>query len=139
MEQVQFCESTEFGAIRMVDDNGKIMFCGKDVATALGYTNTVDALKTHCREDGVAFHDLTDSLGRTQQAKFIDEGKPLPPDRPQQTSDSGAVRAVGIRRGAARDPAERGVFDARGRPLRIQADHDRRLHGSGANRGELPE
>lgn len=74
MEQVQFCESTEFGAIRMVDDDGKILFCGKDVAAALGYSDTVNAIKMHCREDGVAFHHLTDSLGRTQQAKFIDEG-----------------------------------------------------------------
>ena len=74
MEQVQFCESTEFGAIRMVDDNGKILFCGKDVASALGYVNTVKALGDHCREDGVTIRDLTDSLGRTQQAKFIDEG-----------------------------------------------------------------
>ena len=74
MEQVQFCESTEFGAIRMVDDNGKILFCGTDVAHALGYTDAPKAIKQHCREDGWAFCPVTDSLGRTQQAKFIDEG-----------------------------------------------------------------
>lgn len=75
MEQVQFCESTEFGAIRMVDDNGKILFCGTDVARVLGYDgNPQDAIRRHCREDGCVNHAVTDSLGRTQQAKFIDEG-----------------------------------------------------------------
>lgn len=75
MEHVQFCESTEFGAIRMVDDNGKILFCGTDVARVLGYDgNPQDAIRRHCREDGCVNHAVTDSLGRTQQAKFIDEG-----------------------------------------------------------------
>lgn len=37
-----------FGAIRsLVDDNGNPWFVGKDVATALGYMDTVNALKVH--------------------------------------------------------------------------------------------
>ena len=34
----------EFGTIRTITSGGQILFCGKDVATALGYANTKDAL-----------------------------------------------------------------------------------------------
>lgn len=74
MNELKVFENAEFGSVRTVEVNGKVMFCGKDVATALGYKNTADALARHCKEDGVAFHDVTDSLGRTQQAKFVSEG-----------------------------------------------------------------
>ena len=74
MEHVQFCESTEFGAIRMVDDNGKILFCGTDVARALGYeVNPQKAIRDHCREEGCTIRSVL-TAGGTQQAKFIDEG-----------------------------------------------------------------
>ena len=66
--------SPEFGSIRVIEENGKYLFCGADVAKSLGYKDTVNALKTHCREDGVAFYHLTDNLGRKQKAKFISEG-----------------------------------------------------------------
>lgn len=46
----------------------------KAACEVLGYKDTVNALKTHCREDGVAFYHLTDNLGRKQKAKFISEG-----------------------------------------------------------------
>lgn len=74
MNELKIFESKDFGAVRTVEDNGKILFCGSDVAKALGYANTKDALLRHCRDDGVAFRDLTDALGRNQKAKFINEG-----------------------------------------------------------------
>ena len=74
MNQIEIFNSPEFGSIRIVEENGKYLFCGADVAKSLGYKDTVNALKTHCREDGVAFYHLTDSLGREQKAKFISEG-----------------------------------------------------------------
>ena len=41
-------DNSNFGAIRsLVDDNGNPWFVGKDVAAALGYKDTVNALKTH--------------------------------------------------------------------------------------------
>lgn len=57
-------------------ENGTVLFCAKHVATALGYSNTRDAIRKHCRHiDGVANrYPITDSLGRTQQAVFITEG-----------------------------------------------------------------
>ena len=74
MQELKIFESAEFGEVRTVEIDGKPYFAGKDIARALGYADTVNALKTHCREDGVAFYHLTDSLGRAQEAKFINEG-----------------------------------------------------------------
>lgn len=74
MNEIKIFENAEFGSVRTIEENGKVMFCGKDVAAALGYKDTVNALKAHCKEDGVAIHHLIDSMGRKQAAKFISEG-----------------------------------------------------------------
>jgi len=74
MNQMEIFQNPEFGSVRIVVDGEKYFFCGMDVARALGYKDTVNALKAHCKEDGVAFYHLTDSLGREQKAKFISEG-----------------------------------------------------------------
>ena len=37
MNELQVFSNDMFGEIRTVTDNGKVMFCGSDVATALGY------------------------------------------------------------------------------------------------------
>ena len=72
---IRIFENEEFGKVRTLqEDDSRILFCGKDVATALGYRDTVNALKVHCKEDGVVIHHLIDSLGRKQSAKFISEG-----------------------------------------------------------------
>ena len=73
MADLQVFENEQFGQIRTIKDNGKVMFCGKDVAVALGYSNTNKALNDHCKKDGVTNRYLTDNLGREQQAKFITE------------------------------------------------------------------
>lgn len=72
MNELQIFNSDEFGEIRTVEIDGKPYFVGTDVAKALGYKDTVNALKQHCR--GVVKHHLTDSLGRNQEASFITEG-----------------------------------------------------------------
>lgn len=52
---------------------GEPWFLAKDIAVALGYSNSRDAVKKHCREKGVAFCDtLTD--GGVQKMKYINEG-----------------------------------------------------------------
>lgn len=53
-------------------EDGTPLFCGKDVAAALGYSDTVNALKQHCR-GVVNHHPIVDALGRVQQARFIAE------------------------------------------------------------------
>jgi anti-repressor protein len=73
MVDLQVFNNEQFGEVRTVNENGKVMFCGKDVAVALGYSNTNKALNDHCKKDGVTNRYLTDNLGREQQAKFITE------------------------------------------------------------------
>ena len=72
MNEIQIFKSDSFGAVRTVtDDNGKILFCGKDVATALGYKKTADAISAHCK--GVC-EIPTPSNGGVQMMKYITEG-----------------------------------------------------------------
>lgn len=54
-----------------VDEHGE-WFCGRDVAEALGYKRTADAIAQHVR-GSVIYRPILDSLGREQQAKFITE------------------------------------------------------------------
>ncbi len=68
----------QFGtaSIRVVEIDGEPWFVGKDVAAALGYADTTNALKQHCR--GVAkHHPVLDSLGRTQEARVLNEANVL--------------------------------------------------------------
>ena len=72
MNELQIFENPMFGTIRTLEEDGKVWFCAKDVAMALGYKNTTEAIGRHCR--GVVKRDLTDSLGREQETNFISEG-----------------------------------------------------------------
>lgn len=70
-ESIQIYQNEQFGAIRTIEEDGKVLFCGNDVAKALGYTNPRKALGDHCK--GVTKRDtLTD--GGTQSLSFIPEG-----------------------------------------------------------------
>lgn len=66
--------SAEFGAVRTMETtDGKVFFCGADIAKALGYSNARDALLRHCKEKGVVKHD-TLTKGGIQELTYIDEG-----------------------------------------------------------------
>ena len=41
--------NSEFGEIRTVEENDRVLFCGSDVARALGYARPSDAITAHCR------------------------------------------------------------------------------------------
>ena len=56
----------------LTTEDGTPLFCGKDIASILGYKDTTNALKLHCR-GVVKHHPIVDSLGRTQEARFITE------------------------------------------------------------------
>ena len=75
MNEIQIFKNQEFGAIRtMRNEQGEPMFCGRDVAVALGYINSRDALKKHVEsvdKTSVAIRD-TGSNYKTQ-AVFINE------------------------------------------------------------------
>ena len=50
--QMMIFKNPAFGEVRtMVMDNGQVGFVGKDIATALGYRNTRDALSKHVDEE----------------------------------------------------------------------------------------
>lgn len=51
MNELQIFKNEEFGEIRTVQLNNETYFVGKDVAEALGYSNTRDALATHVMEE----------------------------------------------------------------------------------------
>ena len=74
MKEIQIFHHEMFGDIRtMTDEQGETWFVGKDVAEALGYSRPLDALSKHVEEDDSAKRGLIDSLGRKQQAIFINE------------------------------------------------------------------
>lgn len=72
--EISTFNNSEFGEIRTIQKDDKVLFSGKDIAAALGYADPKKAIIQHCKEDGVAIYPLIDSLGREQQAKFINEG-----------------------------------------------------------------
>ena len=83
MNDLQIFQSDQFGEIRTVEDEGgKVLFCGSDVARALGYANPRDAINRHCKAEGVVKHDgvslTTNQHGATTEQvtemKFITEG-----------------------------------------------------------------
>lgn len=47
MNELQLFNNSEFGSIRAIEVNGEPWFVGRDVARALGYSNTKDALAKH--------------------------------------------------------------------------------------------
>ena len=69
--ELQVFENPRFGAIRTLEEGGKVLFCGKDVCAALGYSNTRDALSRHCK--GVVKRDTPTQSG-IQEMNFIPEG-----------------------------------------------------------------
>lgn len=72
MNELTVFNNPEFGEIRTITEDGKTLFCGKDVTTALGYKDSTNAIKQHCR--GVVKRHLTDNRGREQITNFITEG-----------------------------------------------------------------
>ena len=62
------------GEIRTCQVDNQIMFVGKDVAWALGYTNTNKALSDHVDKDDLTKrYPIFDNMGRKQHAIFINE------------------------------------------------------------------
>lgn len=72
MNELQVFKNEKFGTVRTITENGRTLFCAKDIANALGYKDTTNAIKQHCR--GVVKRHLIDGLGRKQETNFIPEG-----------------------------------------------------------------
>ena len=74
MKEIKIFKHKMFGEIRtMTNENGETFFVGKDVACALGYSKPLNAIAMHVDEDDSLKQGLIDSMGRTQQAIFINE------------------------------------------------------------------
>ena len=71
MNKIMIFENEEFGKVRTIDEEGKVLFCGKDVACALGYRSAKDAISAHCK-GAVKHRTLTN--GGTQELLYIPEG-----------------------------------------------------------------
>ena len=73
MNEIQIFKNQEFGAIRtMSNEQGDVMFCAKDVAEALGYNNTMKAVRDHVDEEDKLRERIVLS-GQNRQAIFINE------------------------------------------------------------------
>lgn len=76
MNEIQIFESDQFGKLRTIEIDGEPWFVGKDVAIALGYSNTKDAIATHVDSDDKTQGDgvvIRDSMGRQQHPTIINE------------------------------------------------------------------
>ena len=49
MNEVRIFENEMFGTIRTLEENGKVLFCGSDIAKALKYAKPINAVTAHCR------------------------------------------------------------------------------------------
>lgn len=64
MDALQIFHHAEFGTVRVIERDEKIYFVGRDVAAALGYTNTKDALASHVDDEDKTL------LKRSENATF---------------------------------------------------------------------
>lgn len=68
--ELQIFNNSEFGEIRTLEEGERVLFCGSDVAKALGYTNPSKAISDHCK--GVTKR-YTPTKSGTQEMSFIPE------------------------------------------------------------------
>ena len=71
--EIQIFTSDIFGKVRTCQVNNQIMFVGKDVATALGYSKSRNALATHVDAEDKKDALIQGPLGGTQKMTIINE------------------------------------------------------------------
>lgn len=72
MSNLQIFQSPEWGSIRTVDLDGEPWLVGKDVATALGYTDTDQALRRHVDDEDKLTRNF-DGSGQNRSMTIINE------------------------------------------------------------------
>lgn len=72
MQELQIFKSNEFGEVRTVTIDNEPWFVGKDVATALGYSDSFGALKKHVSDDDKQ-NCQNDSFGTPRGMTVINE------------------------------------------------------------------
>lgn len=68
---IQIFNNADFGNIRIIEEDGNFLFCGSDVAKALGYAKPNDAIARHCRATVKRSSPIS---GKMQDINFISEG-----------------------------------------------------------------
>ena len=72
MNEIQIFQNQEFGAIRtMSNEQGEPMFCLKDVCDVLELRT--QKVVQRLEDDVLSKYPIVDTLGRTQQATFVNE------------------------------------------------------------------
>lgn len=71
MNQMEIFKNPEFGSVRVIEENGKYLFCGTDVAKALGYARPNEAVSKRCKG---TLKRRTPTAGGIQEMLFIPEG-----------------------------------------------------------------
>ena len=71
MNEMRIFENEQFGRVRIIEEDGKVLFCGTDVAVALGYSNPRKAVRDHTRG---GTKRSTPTTSGDQTMTFIPEG-----------------------------------------------------------------
>lgn len=71
MNQIQAFNNQDFGEIRTIEEDGKILFVASDVARALGYAKPQNAIAAHCKG---ALKRGIPTKGGKQEVNVIPEG-----------------------------------------------------------------
>lgn len=74
MNELKIFSNQEFGDVRTIVEDDKILFCASDVASALKYKKPNNAINRHCKHATLFKGIITDRLGRKQDANFIPYG-----------------------------------------------------------------
>ena len=74
MNELQIFVSEEFGEIRTVTIEGEPWFVGKDVAEALGYERTADAIRQHVEEDDKGVGEIPTPGGKQKMTIISESG-----------------------------------------------------------------
>lgn len=70
MNEIQIFNHADFGEVRTIMENGNVLFCGSDVAKALGYAKPQNAIAAHCKG---ALKRGIPTTGGEQEMSFIPE------------------------------------------------------------------
>lgn len=73
MNELQIFKSPEFGQLRTIIKDDEIWFVGKDVASVLGYSNPLKAIRDHVDDDDKGMNETFTPAGGKQQTLFINE------------------------------------------------------------------
>ena len=75
MNDIQVFNNPEFGEIRTVEIGNEPWFVGKDIAVALGYKDTVNAIKAHVDDEDKAGWQITTQFGTKETTLTLPTAK----------------------------------------------------------------